>query len=387
MADIQFEHDALIMSGSSSRVRRLASRLGEGILFLITSLSMLAILFIFYFIAKDALPFFTSGHISDFFFLNEWYPTAETPVFGAKAIFYGTLIVTGGAIIVAVPLGIGAAVCLSDILPFSVRQVVKPVVEMLASIPSVAYGFFALVVLAPQLQSGGGPLLATVMWLIGTPLVFILSLLMGSWISAVIPSEDPKTRGIVGSITGGIALIAGIICLWLTHVHLQGVEILSGTNALNASLILGIMAFPTVVSVSEDAIQAVGQELREASYGLGATRAETLVKVVIPAASSGICAAIILGIMRAVGETMVVWMASGNAAQIPQPWYDMTQAVRTLTATIAGDMGEADQTTGSNRFHVLFAMAFSLLVISFICNVVSEQIIRYNRKRLKGEVG
>ena len=121
----------------------------------------------------------------------------------------------------------------------------------------------------------------------------------------------------------------------------------SGTNALNVSIILGIMALPTIVSVSEDALQAVGRELREGSYALGATRAETLVKVIIPAAGSGILAAVILGVMRAIGETMVVWMASGNAAQIPQPWYNFLQPVRTLTATIAGDMGEADQVTGS----------------------------------------
>ena len=107
------------------------------------------------------------------------------------------------------------------------------------------------------------------------------------------------------------------------------------------------MALPTVVSVSEDALQAAGRELREGSYALGATRAETLFKVVIPAAGSGIIAAVILGVMRAIGETMVVWMASGNAAQIPSPWFNFLSPVRTLTATIAGDMGEADQVTGS----------------------------------------
>jgi phosphate transport system permease protein len=137
-----------------------------------------------------------------------------------------------------------------------------------------------------------------------------------------------------------------------------------------------------VVSVSEDALQSVGRELREGSYALGATRAETMLRVVIPAAASGICAAVILGVMRAVGETMVVWMASGNAAQVPSPWYDLTAPVRTLTATIAGDMGEADHVTGSARYHVLFAMALSLLAISFVLNLASEAATRRARKKL-----
>jgi phosphate transport system permease protein len=162
-------------------------------------------------------------------------------------------------------------------------------------------------------------------------------------------------------------------------------EVSSGTNALNVSLILGIMALPTVVSVSEDALQAVGRELREGSYALGATRAETIMKVVIPAASSGILAAVILGVMRAIGETMVVWMASGNAAQIPEPWYNLFEPVRTLTATIAGDMGEADHVTGSARYHVLFAMAACLLLISFLSNLASEHVRRRAVKKIEGQ--
>jgi phosphate transport system permease protein len=157
-------------------------------------------------------------------------------------------------------------------------------------------------------------------------------------------------------------------------------QIVSGTNALNVSIILGIMALPTVVSVSEDALQAVGRDLREGAYALGATRAETVMRVVIPAARGGILAAVILGIMRAVGETMVVWMASGNAVHIPEPWYDVLQPIRTLTATIAGDMGEADHVTGSARYHVLFAMALCLLVFSFVCNLVSEWAIRRSKR-------
>ncbi len=159
-------------------------------------------------------------------------------------------------------------------------------------------------------------------------------------------------------------------------MKMAGLHISSVTNALNVSVILAIMAIPTIVSVSEDALQAVGRDLREGSYALGATRTETITRVIIPAASSGIIAAIILGVMRAIGETMVVWMASGNAAQIPSPWFNLLEPVRTLTATIAGDMGEADHVTGSARYHVLFALAMCLFLFSFIANIISEKLIK-----------
>ena len=189
-----------------------------------------------------------------------------------------------------------------------------------------------------------------------------------------------RARWLIVGVLGAGALVA----LFLGGRAIVGLHISSGTNALNVSIILGIMALPTVVSVSEDALQAVGRELREGSYALGATRAETIVKTVLPAAGSGILAAVILGVMRAIGETMVVWMASGNASQIPRPWYNFLEPVRTLTATIAGDMGEADHVTGSARYHVLFAMALCLLIFSFVCNLSSEWIIRRARKKVAG---
>ena len=313
----------ILLSASEKARRKILGLIGRALLFAVTSVAALAVLAIIYFIARDAWPFFSDKGVSDFFFSTAWYPSHQPPQFGAAAIFAGSLLVTGAAVVLAVPPGVFAALCMSDILPFNVRQVLKPVIEMLAAIPSVVYGFFALTVLAPLLQDAG------------------------SWL--------PK-----------------------------GMEISSGVNALNAAVILGIMALPTIVSVSEDALQAAGRELREGSYALGATRAETLVKVVLPAAISGVFSAVLLGVMRALGETMVVWMASGNAAQIPKPWYNLLQPVRTLTATIAGDMGEADQMTGSAHYHVLFAMGLCLLVISFICNLLGEWIVTRQRKRLRG---
>jgi phosphate transport system permease protein len=375
----QFQKRSLVMSANTSRLKRFGALLGQSLLFLVTSLSTLTVFFIFYFIARDAVPFFKLEGFREFFTSSSWYPTGHPAEFGARAIFFGTGIVTLGAVVVAVPLGVSAAVCLSDVLPFNVRQVVKPVIEILAAIPSVAYGFFALVVFAPLLQNKGGAVFAIGAWLILAPvlalLVVVVSDLTADRFSDLMRR---KVRWILILLLGGAAL-AGMIALGR---HLNSIEIISGANALNVAVILGIMALPTVVSVSEDALQATGRELREGSYALGATRAETILKTVIPASISGILAAVILGIMRAIGETMVVWMASGNAARIPEPWYNMLEPVRTLTATIAGDMGEADHVTGSARFHVLFAMALCLLAFSFIMNLVSEGIVRHSRKKL-----
>ena len=362
--------------------RKVLALLGRSFLFAVTSVAALAVLAIIYFIARDALPFFSDRGVGDFFFSKAWYPAHQPPQFGAAAIFAGSLLVTGAAVVLAVPPGVFAALCMSDILPFNVRQVLKPVIEMLAAIPSVAYGFFALVVLAPLLQDEGGRVLATVWWVFVLPLL-VLASVVGADLLTPDRLPAPARRALRGLLTlaflsASLALLVGVGRV------LGGLEVASGVNALTAAVILGVMALPTIVSVSEDALQAAGRELREGSYALGATRAETLVKVVFPAAISGVFSAVLLGIMRALGETMVVWMASGNAAQIPKPWYNLLQPVRTLTATIAGDMGEADQMSGSAHYHVLFAMGLCLLLISFICNLAGERIVARQRKRLRG---
>ena len=371
---------SLIMSDAASRNQRIAVLLGRAFLFLITSLSTFAVFFIFYFILKDAIPFFKLEGFKEFFTTARWYPSGSPAEFGALPIFLGTGLVTLGAIVVAVPLGIAASVCLSDLLPFHIRQIVKPIIEVLAAIPSVAYGFFALVVFAPLLQNHGGALLSAGVWIVLGPMIALLVVVVGDLITDKLRGKmSPKMAAVtIFPILG----TAAFIFLYRLSAQLSGVEISSGTNALNVSIILGIMALPTIVSVSEDALQAAGRELREGSYALGATRAETIIKTIIPASLSGILAAVILGVMRAIGETMVVWMASGNAARIPEPWYNMLQPIRTLTATIAGDMGEADHVTGSSRFHVLFAMAFCLLAFSFIMNLASEIIVKRSRKKL-----
>ena len=290
----------------------LGTHLGRGLLFFITFSSVLAVLLILVFVVARSVAFFSTSSVIEFIVARDWRPTADEPVFGALAIIAGSLYVSLAALVFAVPLGITAAVFLSDIVSWRIRNIVKPLVEILAAIPSVAYGFFAVLVLAPWMQ--------------------------------------------------------------------QHLGFSTGTNALNAALILAVMALPTIVSVAEDSISALGRELREASYSCGATRFETMTKVVIPAAHSGIIAAVVLGMMRAIGETMVVWMASGNATQIPHPWWDLSQSIRTMTATIAGEMGEAPE--ASLHRSALFAVGVLLLVMTLGLNVVSEYFLSRAKKAL-----
>ncbi len=366
-----------LLNTGSTMTKRILSSFGHSLLFLITGVSVVSVLFIFIFIFRDALPFFKLEGFKDFFTSTLWYPSSDTQSFGALSLFFGSAIVTTGAIIVSVPIGVIAAVCLSDVLSFSLRQIMKPVIEILAAIPSVAYGFFALVIFAPLLQDSGSNILAMSSWIVCTPLILLTAIIGSGLLSSKISPVNSLYIRIIAALIIGIPLFAG---LWFLSSYISGIQISSGTNALNVSIILGIMALPTVVSVSDDSLTAVNMSLREGSYALGATRAETLIKVVIPAAKGGIVAAVILGIMRAIGETMVVWMASGNAAKIPYPWFNFLEPIRTLTATIAGDMGEADQVIGSSRYHVLFALALCLLLFTFICNLIGEKFIKRSKK-------
>ncbi len=372
----------IILSEGERARRRLLNVLGRSVLLAVTSVAAIAVLAIIYFIARDALPFFREQGARAFFLTKDWYPSHQPPQFGAAAIFAGSLLVTMAAVVLAVPPGIFAALCMSDVLPFGVRQVLKPVIEMLAAIPSVAYGFFALVVMAPLLQDHGGKLLMIAWWVLALPVLTLAALVVGDLLSPERLADKPH-RWVQVLLTFAIFAV-GFALAAVVGRMLSAIRVNSGVNALNAAVILGVMALPTIVSVSEDALQAAGRELREGSYALGATRAETLIKVVVPASISGIFSAVLLGVMRALGETMVVWMASGNAAQFPKPWFNLLTPVRTLTATIAGDMGEADQMTGSAHYHVLFAMGLCLLVFSFFCNLAGEWIVTRQRRRLRG---
>jgi len=369
---------SFLISDRANRNKRFFQSAVKSILLFITTVSVFSVIFIFIFILKEAVPFFQLEGFKEFFTSTHWYPSrAEGAQFGALAIIYGSLLVTIGSGILSIVVGIPAAVCLSDMIPFTYRQIIKPIIEILAAIPSVVYGFFALVVFAPLLQSRGGHLLALALWQVSIPIALIISIMAFNLVPKSTDGSRKTLRFSLGLLTATSILA---LLIWGSKA-LAGLKIVSGTNALNGIVILSLMALPTIVSISEDSLNAVGRDLREASYALGATRTETIIKVIIPAASSGILTAIILGTMRAIGETMVVWMATGNATRITQPWFNVLQPIRTLTATIAGDMGEADHVTGSSRYHVLFAMALCLLLFTFIGNIITEYIM--SRKKSK----
>lgn len=258
---------------------------------------------------KEGLPIFKEVSVANFIFGKSWYPTYSPPEFGILPLIMGSLWVTAGAVVVCVPLGVGSALYLHELAGHRQRAVLKPIIEILASIPSVVFGFFGMVVLMPFLQ---------------------------------------KT------------------------FHIP-----TGLCALNASLILGIMAVPTVCSIAEDALSYVPNSFREASFAVGADRWQTLTQVVIPAAGSGIATAIILGMARAIGETMTVLMVAGGAAIIPGTYLE---PVRPMTATIAAEMGEAPM--GGSHYHALFAIALILFLMTLVFNLIAEVISRRFRIKL-----
>jgi len=258
---------------------------------------------------KEGLPIFKEAGFFDFVFGKHWYPTYDPPDFGILPLILATVWVTVGALLVCVPLGVGSALYINELAGQKQRAILKPLIEILAAIPSIVYGFFGMVIIAPFLQD-----------LLGLP---------------------------------------------------------TGLCAFTGSLILGIMAVPTVCSITEDALSYVPKSFREASLALGANRWQTLVKVVIPAAGSGISTAIILGMSRAVGETMTVLMVTGGSAVIPHSFF---QPVRPMTSTIAAEMGEA--VMGSLHYHALFAIGLILFLITFIFNIIAEVISRRFRLKL-----
>lgn len=235
---------------------------------------------------------------------KDWYPTATpSPQLGVLAIILGTLWVSLGAMLFALPIGIGVAIYMAEIAEKRVREVLKPFIELLAGIPSVVFGFFGLVYIVPLLQN-----------LFNLPV---------------------------------------------------------GETALAGSILLGIMALPTIITLSEDAIRSVPKELKEASFALGANHWQSIARVIVPYAKSGVISACILGIGRAIGETMAVLMVTGNAAVIPTSFLE---PVRTITATIASELGEAQQ--GGIHYEALFLLGSILFIITFLINWIAEVVTR-----------
>lgn len=258
---------------------------------------------------KESLPLLEHVRLADFIFGKAWYPTAPVPEWGIYPLVMASFWVTIGALLICVPLGVGSALYIHEIASQRQRIFLKPLIEILASIPSVVYGFFGMVVAAPLLQK-----------IFGLP---------------------------------------------------------TGLCALTASIILGIMAIPTVCSLAEDALSCVPDSFREASYAVGANRWQTLMRVVLPAAGSGVSTAIILGMSRAIGETMTVLMVAGGAAIVPRSFL---QPVRPMTSTIAAEMGEA--VMGSLHYNALFSIGLVLFVITLVFNIIAEMVCKRFRLKL-----
>ncbi|MEM7392314.1 MAG: phosphate ABC transporter permease subunit PstC, partial [Verrucomicrobiota bacterium] len=262
---------------------------------------------IFFFIFREAAPILGKVNWGEFFFTNNWIPNpaeGNEPKYGALSMIYGTAAVTVCSLALAVPCGLGAAIYISEFAGPRVKETLKVLIELLAAIPSIVWGFIGLVVLAPILQD-----------VTGAPV---------------------------------------------------------GVNLLNASLILALMSLPLIVSISEDALRAVPDSFREAGLALGASRWEIVYRVLFPAAKNGLLAACMLGVGRAVGETMAVLMASGNADKIPGSFANLgflLQEVKTLTATIASEMG--DTAYGDDHYRMLFVIGLLLLLITVTINVAS----------------
>jgi len=269
------------------------------------------VLAIFFFIFREAAPILFSRDfdIVQFLFSPEWYPTSVSNVrYGTLALSIGTLSVTAVAIVLAVPFGLGAAIFVSEFCGPRLKETLKIVIELLAAIPSVVWGFIGL----------------TVMSRLTTTL-----------------TDAPV-----------------------------------GVNLLNGGVILALMSVPIIVSIGEDALKAVPDAYREAGLALGATRWQIVYRVLVPAARNGLLAAVLLGVGRAVGETMAVLMATGHAVQIP---HSLLDSVRTLTANIAAELGEA--AAGSDHYRVLFLTGTLLFLITFVVNLTADLVIRGVRRK------
>jgi phosphate transport system permease protein len=286
-------------------------RFAKTVLFFSAFFAVIVVTFILLFLLRDGYPIFAEVGVFNFLFGTLWAPTAIPPLYGIFPLIVGTILVTIGAMVIAIPLSIGCAIYVSELASPRVKNILKPAIELLAGIPSVVYGFFGLIVLTDFIR-----------------------------VSFDIPTGET----------------------WLA-----------------ASIILGIMALPTIISVSEDAISSVPREFKEGSLAIGATRWQTIASVIVPAALSGIAAAIILGIGRAVGETMAVMMVAGNAAVIPDPIWNVLSPIRTLTATLGIEMGEVS--VGSMHYNALFGVAIVLLAITLLVNLSAVAILRHLRER------
>jgi len=294
--------------------------------------SIIGIVAIFVFIFKEAAPMVPRLDWVQFFTSPRWIPNAagdNPPSYGALAMILGTLTTTGIALVVAIPIGLGAAVYVSEFARGKTKETLKIVIELLAAIPSIVWGFIGLMILGPLIQR-------------------------------IFTAET-------GSMWGKI----------MVTLHLASAETgaSQGTNLLTGGIILALMSVPIIVSLGEDALRAVPDSYREAALALGATPWETVRRVLFPAARNGLLASCLLGMGRAVGETMAVLLATGHSNRIPMA---LTDPVRTITATIAAEMGETAH--GDDHYRVLFILGIVLFIVTCTINVAADLIIKGVKK-------
>lgn len=258
----------------------------------------------------ETISFFGDVGVGEYFLGTDWTPLFEPASFGVLPLVLGTMLISAVAMVVAIPLGLAAAIYLSEYANPRVRKIIKPILELLAGVPTIVFGFFALTFFTPEVL-----------------------------------------RGLFGS---DVAIF----------------------NGLSAGIIIGFLIVPTVASISEDSMSAVPQSLREGAFGLGAAKIQTSMRVVFPAALSGIVASIVLGFSRAVGETMVVVIAAGTQ---PQWGANLFKAMETMTAFIAAT-AKGDAATGSVAYKTIFAVGTTLFVITLVFNLISIRFVRKHRQ-------
>jgi phosphate transport system permease protein len=287
---------------------RLGEKLIESWVFLAGILTIAILLGIIVLLLREGLPAFWYTPPWEFFFGTKWYPVSDPPTFGITSFFAATLWVTLVATAISVPIGVACAAYLAEVAPANVRETVKPIIEILAGIPSVVMGFIGLMLLSPLVQSA-----------------FNLN---------------------------------------------------TGLSGLTAGIMLSLMSLPIIISVSEDALRAVPDDFREASYALGATKWETIRHVCIPGALSGITAAVMLGVGRAIGETMTVLMVAGGALAVP---LSPTDPMMPMTAAIASGIGNAVR--GGLQYQALFAIGLILFVLTLAVNLIADRVLERQKRK------
>ena len=288
--------------------KRYLETLIEAAIFLSGLIVIIFVILIFVFLLRESIVFFANQNLLGVLSGQDWYPISDPPRFGFLPLILGSLFVTLGAIVIAVPLSLAAAIYISEVSPRRFKNILKTGIELLAAIPSVVLGFIGIVALSPLIKN-----------------IFNLP---------------------------------------------------TGLTALTGSIMLAFMAMPTIVSIIEDAITSVPRSYKEGALALGATHWQTIRRVILPAAFPGIIAAVMLGIGRVIGETMVVLMITGNAAIMPT---SILQPVRTLTATVASEMGEVIR--GSQHYYALYGIGLVLFVITFVVNLTADIFLHRKRYR------